>query len=315
MVPKLPIAWGGDSRPHTIIGSRDLRDVSFLIDVRLTNANGSVMIGARMGGIPTSTPYGDYYGALFSFDVDGSWNLTASTTTVQSSGAALASGQLPHALGVGGWHRFRLDVNGSSANVWVDGTLSIQNVPVAFAGASGFVTMGTVQFGHFTDFDNLELYSTQKLCSPTKAPSAGDRVVAISCSSEVGSSLGGRFDFFPQDPQSCPLGSPCANSSGTFALASDHSLCLAVGGENALVLATCASGAPSQIFTQEYSQLYKSSLLHKASGMTVMLITQDIGSQAYVSKNASKTEFVYLGDEQEIVSINVFSVCLGTCSI
>jgi galactosylceramidase len=51
MVPLVPIAWGGDTRPHTLIGSRDLVNTSFSIDVRLMGANGSVTLGARLGAL------------------------------------------------------------------------------------------------------------------------------------------------------------------------------------------------------------------------------------------------------------------------
>jgi galactosylceramidase len=61
MVPLVPIAWGGDNRPHTLIGSRDLVNTSFSIDVRLTGANGSVTLGARLG-CPAATRCA--YGAL-----------------------------------------------------------------------------------------------------------------------------------------------------------------------------------------------------------------------------------------------------------
>jgi galactosylceramidase len=312
MVPLLPIAWGGDTRPHTIIGSRDLADVSMAVDVRLTGVNGSLMIGARLG---TTSTYGDYYGVVFSFDVAGNWNLTASTTQAQS-GPTLANGVLNSPLGVSIWHRVQLDVNGTRANIYVDGAHAIRNVDVSYAGATGFVSFGTVQFGHYTEYDNFALYSTQLQCG--SAPVVGALIKAVSCASEVGPRAGTRFVFSPTNATMCPYGSPCQSAMGTFSLVSDSSLCLAVqpGSSNTdwpLVLAPCTIGDSNQVFTQGYTMLYSSSIHHTFSNRYIGIPFADIGTSVLARTNKSGGEFVYVGDEQEIVSINVFSVCLGTC--
>lgn len=319
MVPLVPIAWGGDNRPHTIIGSRDLVDTSFSVDVRLTEPNGSVTLGARLGcPAATKCEYGDYYGALFSFDVAGHWNLTGSTAGVQRS-PAQASGALGSPLGVGAWHRFRLDVNGTRASVWVDNmpVPGAQGLNVAFAGSSGFAALGTVQFGHFTEFDNVALYSTATACSAAW-PEAGMAVKAVSCASEVGPRPGARFTFLPLNQSECTLGSPCNGVHGAFALVANASLslCIAVdkggvGKEWPLVLQPCVTGEPTQVFRQQYAHLYDSKIVHVESGRFVALPAPDVGSPAVVrAQNASGT-FVFVGDEAEIVSINEYSVVSG----
>lgn len=319
MVPLVPIAWGGDNRPHTIIGSRDLVDTSFSVDVRLTEPNGSVTLGARLGcPAATKCEYGDYYGALFSFDVAGHWNLTGSTAGVQRS-PAQASGALGSPLGVGAWHRFRLDVNGTRASVWVDNmpVPGAQGLNVAFAGSSGFAALGTVQFGHFTEFDNVALYSTATACSAAW-PEAGMAVKAVSCASEVGPRPGARFTFMPLNQSECTLGSPCNGVHGAFALVANASLslCIAVdkggvGKEWPLVLQPCVTGEPTQVFRQQYAHLYDSKIVHVESGRFVALPAPDVGSPAVVrAQNASGT-FVFVGDEAEIVSINEYSVVSG----
>jgi hypothetical protein len=232
------------------------------------------------------------------------------------------SGVLATAPGAGTWHRYRLDVNGSRASAWVDGAVVTAGADCAFAGGSGFVAMGTVQFGHFTDYDNLELYSARVACSATARPAAGDAIKAVSCASEVGVRPGGQFTFSPANASDCPLGSPCASATGAFALAADASLCLAVGTPSAptdadwpLVLAPCAPNAPEQTFTQAYSMLYSGSIVHTASKRFVELPFADIGTAAVVRTNSTGGgQFVFVGDEQEIVTVNTFSVCLGTCA-
>jgi hypothetical protein len=231
---------------------------------------------------------------------------------------------LAAAPGAGSWHRYRLDVNGSRASAWVDGAVVVAGADVAFAGGSGFAAMGTVQFGHFTDYDNLALYSARVACSATARPAAGDAVKAVSCSSEVGARAGAQFTFSPANASDCPLGSPCAAATGAFALASDASLCLAVGGsapsaaadaDAPLILAACVPHAPEQTFTQAYSMLYTGSIVHTASQRHIQLPSADIGTPAVVRTNSTGGgQFVFVGDEQEIVTINTFSVCLGTCA-
>lgn len=54
MVPLLPIAWGGDTRPHSLIGSRDLVNTSMTLDVRFPTSNASFLLGARLAGTTNS---------------------------------------------------------------------------------------------------------------------------------------------------------------------------------------------------------------------------------------------------------------------
>jgi hypothetical protein len=293
-------------------------NVSLSIDVRLTGANGSVLLGARLAGTTNSV------GAILAVDASGSFNITASMSTVQS-GPVLARGTLPAPLGVAQWHTLRLDANGTSPtvlNFWVDGAHAISNLALPSVGASGHTGVGTVQFGHYTEIDNVALFSTQVACSAA-APAAGAPIAAVSCASEVGPRPGGQLVFTPSadSPAPCTYGSPCAGATGTFSLASDTALCVAVTPGAAkedwpLALAPCDATSPNQIFTQAYTMLYSSSILHTASNRRICLVAPDIGALAYAHENGPASQcgsFVYVGDEQEIVSINSMSVCLGTC--
>jgi len=362
MVPLSPISWGGDTRPHTLIGSRDLVDTSMTLDVRLTGINGSVILGARLVGTTNSQ------GLIVALDAGGGWNITGSMATVQK-GPTFASGTLATPLGVETWHTLRLDVNGTLASLWVDGTpvegLTALNVS-RVTSLTGHNGVGTVQFGHYTEFTNFALYSTQRHCSTTP-PSAGDAIVAVPCASEVGARPGGQVVFNPSSQSSCPYGSPCSNATGTFALATDPSLCFAVkqGPDSEdwpIALAQCNPHSNDQLFTQDYTMLYSTSIAHTASGRTVCLTSPDIGAGAFAHGKGGHAgncgafsvsiglhpcitthchtprpllpahtripHFIYLsplkfsftrlhlkyaGDEQEIVTINAYSVCLGTC--
>ena len=312
MTPIKPIGWGGDIRPHSLIGSRDLVNTSMWVDARLTAANGSLILGARLHGTTESV------GVIFSFNVDGAWNITGSMSDVQG-GSAFASGTLSITLPVDSWHTFQLDVNGTMVQLSVDGKVELAQLDVPWIDGSGHNGVGTVQFGHYTEIDNFFLYSTQVSCSAA-APVAGNAVKAVSCASEVGPRLGGQLIFTPLDASTCPFGSPCANSKGTFSPAADLSLCFAVvAGVSTddwpIVLAACDATSSAQIFLQAYTMLYNSQIQHVDSSRNICLTTPDVGSFALAHYKAPATceSFVYVGDEQEIVSINSGSICLGFC--
>ena len=299
-------------RPHSLLGSRDSVDSSFTIDVLLTGVNGSALVCARLAGTT------DSQGVVVALDGSGSWNVTSGMSAVQRA-PAHASGAVAGGFAVGTWHTVRLDVNGTLAHLWVDGAAVFTGLDVSWATASGHNGIGAVQFGHYTEFDNVALYSTHTVCT-TDAPRSGDAIVAVPCASEIGPRAGGQFVFTPSDVATCPHGSPCAGSSGAFALASDPTLCLAAAGDAAsdwpVTLQPCDAGAPAQVFTQAYRMLYSSSIVHTASGRTVCFATQDIGSPAMAYKGGKGGfcgDFVHEGGESEIVSINAGSVCWGTC--
>jgi hypothetical protein len=266
MVPLKPVAWGGDIRPHSLLGSRDMFDVSISIDVRITDANGSAIVGARLQGTTNSQ------GVLWSVNATGGWNITQGMSVVQTPNPMMA-GVLPGGFGVNTWHTIRLDVNGTKLNLWVDGAPTITNGDVTWAGASGHTGIGTVQYAHFTEFDNVALYSTQVVCSAT--PALGVAVKAVPCASEIGPRAGGQLVFTASDPSTCPYGSPCAGGIGTFAVASNPSLCLSASGAASanlwpVVLATCNANDPAQIFKQNYNMLYSSSIAHNGElGMRI----------------------------------------------
>ena len=247
--------------------------MSLSIDVKLTDGNGSVVLGARLAGTTNSV------GIVWACDASGAWNVTNSMQSVQG-GSALASGTIAGGFAAGVWHTVRLDVNGSALSVWVDGVSQAAGAAVSWAGATGHTAIGTVQYAHFTEFDNVQLFSTQTACAAAP-PAAGAPLTAVPCASEVGPRAGGQLSFAPVNASSCPYGSPCAGSAGAFALASNSGLCLAASGADGdatwpLVLAPCASpGDAAQTFTQAYTMLYQSSIKHTATGRTLCVKTAE----------------------------------------
>ena len=180
MVPLRPVTWGGDIRPHSLIGHRDTFDASYYIDAYITEPAGSVLLGVHMAGTDNSA------GTLLLVNASGAWAVYRQISDVNNPGKALATGQAPMAIGAGAWHTYRFDVNASLINVWVDGAPLIARWNASGLGASGHFLMGTGEYGHFTQFDNVALFSTFKGCPGSAVPAAGSPVVLSSCLGEVG---------------------------------------------------------------------------------------------------------------------------------
>jgi galactosylceramidase len=319
--PLKPLPSGGDCRPHSLLGSRDSVNVSLSIDARLA-ANGSALVAARL--VRAASPALEAYaGVVFTVDAAGAWGVADSI----GSNSPRASGQLPAGLAPGVWHALRLDVNGSAFSVWVDGAPVLVGADASWAGATGHAGIGTADYGHFTEFDRVALYATQRVCG-AGAPAAGDAIVAVPCAAEVGPRRGGQFVFVPLNAATCPLGSPCAGGAGRFALAADASLCLAAaaaGGGGAsepwrVLLAPCGPSG-DQVWVQDYVQLYDARVIHNASGRPLCVGAPHVGSAAIVAGAGAPPglfcgNLVFSGDEQELVSMDtrLGGFCLGTCA-
>ena len=97
--------------------------------------------------------------------------------------------------------------------------------------------IGTREYAHFTQFDNIQLYTSYVQCGATPLK-AGAPVSIVHCAAEVGLTNANRWDFTPSSP---------GGMTGTFSLRSDATLCLAAapnataGGAWWLSLAACNS--------------------------------------------------------------------------
>lgn len=133
MTPLRPITWGSDTIPHSLwAGGRDFVNVSYIHDVFLPNEASAAFLGARCQGED------DPNGVLWAVNAFGDWNVTFSISALMATSGAVATGTLAY-YGPGEWHTFRLDVNGSVANGWVDGIPAFTNLDVSGAPQSGHV--------------------------------------------------------------------------------------------------------------------------------------------------------------------------------
>ena len=261
VVPKAPIRWWRDTRPHAVIGDSTMTDVNASIDFRCTTAGGSAMLGARasIGSATyiTDGPDGisaedELPGLWFTLacaggangDGPAAWALYARVADVGKPGAALASGTLAAPLPVMTWHTMRLAVAGRRAAGALDGGAVFDtHVPAAAAvPAQGWVGFGTANFGDFTQFDNLAFSAAAARCSAAGAP--GSAVAVWPCS---GAAPGQRWRF---------TADAAAPPWGTLSLADTPALCLTVdssknkyGSYNVIVAACAPVGTqPAQLF-------------------------------------------------------------------
>jgi len=268
VVPKAPIRWWADTRPHAVLGDPTWRDVEVSIDFRCTNAGGSAMLGVR-GSIQSETfitdgPQGihaedDLPGLWFSLTCataaagsqGGHWALWPSVKDVGGAGAAaaapLAKGVYGAGVPVGTWHTLTLTANGTLITGLIDAQ-RVFNVDVAQAGTprEGFVGFGTMAFGDFTQFDNVRVRATSARCSAA-VERGGSPVAVWPCNS---ASPAQKW-LLPPTPSP-----PSANPWAPIPLAHNTSLCLTVAtsknkyGSYELVVDACVSPPPpAQLFS------------------------------------------------------------------
>ena len=308
-VPQKPITWGGDIRPHSLIGHRDSKNMSINADALILVAGASTMFGVRMQGTDNSQ------GLLWSLDTTGSWWVHTAISDVNDASKAIAHGTTPSPVTPGVWYTYRLDVNGSSLNAWINGVPVITNLNVAKETTSGHGLIGTRFYNEFTMIDNFAIYSAYTTCGATPLV-AGAPISVAYCSSEVGleTSVGTRWDFTTLD---APHG-----WTGVFSLRSDPTLCLASqGAANMLVLATCDKTDPNQIWSWKFDGESPdgertSSIFHPNNNLCldVMNNVPDIGAQmdAWACNKGGNQNFFYDWDAGEIAS-ETLSVCAGVC--
>ena len=209
-VPMKPITWGKDIRPHSLIGHRDAKDQSLVVDASVTQPSTSVLVGVRMQG--TDNSVGILWGVVAA--PTNRFGLWASIESIDS--APILEGPNPVSINVGEWHTYRMDINGSVLNLWIDHVAVLSNYTVKGMTQSGHGLIGTLKYGEYTQFDNFQLYSSYQTCGGTPLV-AGAAVSVVECSSEVGVVNGSqwRFDAVPNSKQ-----------AKTISLISSPSLCL-----------------------------------------------------------------------------------------
>jgi hypothetical protein len=332
LVPLKPIAWGGDIRPHTLIGHRDAKNTSFVIDAKVDQAGGSLFVGVHMQGTDDYT--GNDYGIFFTVDsTDSSWAIYDSLEDVGSLEAAKLRGTLPRVwytyfpdatpTGVlqGVWHTYRVDVNGTAAhgflvNVWIDGNLLVHNFSYDGMTTSGHGSLGTIDFGHFTQFDNLQLYSAYSHCHSELTP--GAVVAIVECSSEVGLADASQWAWVPEI---------IGGWTGAFRLRSNASLCIESipVGDDAwpLQIHECDPTNPYQIWEWNFQGISpdyeRKSIIFNPDFNRCFTIDSnvgpDIGSPMFASQCAESNNGQLFWFDQDAAEIGNewSSTCMGVC--
>jgi len=290
-VPKAPIRWWADTRPHAVVGDPTWADVDVALDFRCTTAGGSAMVGAR-ASIESPTFITDGPAGIHAEDelrglwlavacaggangAGGAWALWPSVKDVGGAArAALAAGAAAGGVPVGTWHALRLVVNGSRAEGFLDGArLFDADVAAAGAPAKGFAGFGTAAFGDLTEFDNLALRATAARCSAAGA--ARSPVAVWPCNA---ASPGQHWALAPPPP---PPAAPWA----PVPLAANAALCLAVAesknryGSFDLVVDACASPPPpAQLFRYNASD---GTLATRGGGGDAVAVCVDVTANDY----------------------------------
>ena len=236
MVPLRPVTWGGDIRPHSLIGHRDGMNHSLVVDAYIEEPGASVLLGLRMQGTDDSS------GILWGIDTSSKWGLWSSVSAVTLPSPWSGSSAVP--ISAGRWFTYRMDVNGTLLNVWINGIAVVSNLDVSLFTASGHGLIGTFQYGQYTQFDNFQLYTSYKKCGkPIQTAAVGDAISVVECNSEVGlvPSSTWKFNAVPN----------AGKSNGTISLRGRPDLCIAaVQSATAdpwwLQLASCNANDPLQ---------------------------------------------------------------------
>lgn len=162
VVPMKPLGWRPDEqRPFTIFAANiSWSDVDVSIDVRLASSTDVALIGARAnpnccGRVITGEDF--MPGAWVAVSADG-WVLYNAISNVTTEEGVLARGSLsPKAPAAGEWHTLRLIV-GETASFFFDGAVQLQGFNLTqLVPVTGFVGIGTGNWGQFVDFDRFNV--------------------------------------------------------------------------------------------------------------------------------------------------------------
>lgn len=185
MTPVQPIEWYPSLPPHSLIGHRDMTELTVAHDVFFPNATDTAVIGVRWQSnhIFNSWVFNNT-GMAFVVMGSGKW-FTAES--IDWDAPHTHEGILSQPLSDGQWHRIQVSARGQQIVTTVDGkqVLSFEDVGGNNAG-SGLI--GTLGFGQGTLIDNFELNGQYHTCAAVDADDvhAGSLVSAVQCGTEVG---------------------------------------------------------------------------------------------------------------------------------
>jgi len=171
-VPALPICWGGDILPVSMVGTDQFTDTDQQVDFFFeedAHDNATVVLASRMLGQTKAT------GIFVSIALDGTFSIFYSLESqVPANGPSPAhQGALPVSVTRGEWHTLSLSVTGARISAQLDGhdlvsqfDISDCNCPVGFAG----IAVGAWEP---VWFDNYKLSSATDNDGVCQKPAAG----------------------------------------------------------------------------------------------------------------------------------------------
>jgi hypothetical protein len=149
MSPSLPILWGPNREPLSLIGDVGWTNYTVSADVLLEKAGWAQVIGRvawQRGGGP-----GGVDGYFLRAGDDGQWSIIRSDT--DNVLKTLASGKVA-ALGTNTWHTLAVTVTGNTITGQIDGTTVATTTDPTWT--NGQAALGTSQ-GETAQFDNLRV--------------------------------------------------------------------------------------------------------------------------------------------------------------
>lgn len=305
MIPLKPVTWGGDIRPHSLIGHRDGVNYSMVVDAYIEEPGASVLLGVRMQGTDNSG------GIIWSIDTSGAWRVHRAIADVDDDGKAVITGTTT--VNAGEWHTYRFDVNGSLANLWMDSVpvFSAFNVTAAGLTTTGHALIGTREYNHFTQYDNFQLYTSFVPPGGASLIVAGAPVGNVNCAADVG----------PQPGSTWSWSAAPGTMSGAFSLVANASLCLAAAAAppNLLTLQPCDASSPYQTWAWTLDGIApdgerKSQFKNAGLGACLDILGQvtDIGLQmdAWACNNGENQAFYWDFDQREIGN-EATGTCVG----
>ncbi len=159
-----PVQWRPDEQgPHTVGGSALWADTTVSISFRLNATTDSALVAARcfvdvtLGNAGPISREMWMRGAWVRVDGSGAWGLYPSYANATNSFAKVAGGATPAPVAPGSWHSVTLVVAGGTAIAALDGQQLFAGVDAGFAPPTGYVGMGTLGYGQYVEFRDLEV--------------------------------------------------------------------------------------------------------------------------------------------------------------
>lgn len=181
-VPALPICWGGDILPVSMVGADTFTDASQSVDFYFEEAahdNATAVVASRMIGQVRAR------GVFLSIALDGSYSVFYQIEDMkQPSPKPAFTGKLPVSVSRGEWHTLALQVTGETASGQLDGKSLFSGTSVHDCNCPfGFAGIAVGAWEHVW-FDNYKLISATDNGAVCAHPAVGQNVQVRGCSAD-----------------------------------------------------------------------------------------------------------------------------------